>query len=234
MIDFSYGSKTFDLMPFTSKQQKLLGLYTALTQEPDLFKGLKILGFDATGLSENEQYVIAYKLKEISVGETTDIRLTCTSCHKKQDATIVITDIVSEPKIKDSNVKDLYKDFTEEDINLYTDVATSELYLSQYDEFKTYIQDRICKFNFIHEVKCPLCGAINRCNVKDVTFCLNALTNGSFRSIYQQYNDLIYYSHYTVTDIDGMFPFEREIAISMLMETMKRENENVKRRRQQQ
>ena len=44
-------------------------------------------------------------------------------------------------------------------------------------------------------------------------------------SIYQYYHIMKYYGHYSLFEVDEMFPFEREIYFNLLLDTKEREKE---------
>jgi len=44
--------------------------------------------------------------------------------------------------------------------------------------------------------------------------------------------DLHQYGHFSIQDLNTMFPFEKEIYISMLIDKIKKENEAIKNSRQ--
>jgi hypothetical protein len=54
---------------------------------------------------------------------------------------------------------------------------------------------------------------------KDDDFIIDNMSEETLSSIYKLYNDFVYGSKYTKQDIDTMYPFERQILISLLNKT---------------
>jgi len=59
-------------------------------------------------------------------------------------------------------------------------------------------------------------------SIKDLN---DYISEDTLNNIYQVTSDLIFFSHYTKADIDGMLPFERNIFIGILNKTKEKLNE---------
>ena len=234
MFDFSYGTRHFDLKPFTSKTQKDIALMLELLNPSDestldqvlhrlKFKNIYLYTFD-------EKLALIYKMREISVSEELALTCKCPQCGTPQQFDVDIRGMIIPPKEHNPDVIDNYKEFDEKEIKDYTNMDIDEMDLDEYESFKEKIKNSICTFNFNREVTCGACRNKFLINLRDQKICLNSLINESFKSIYRTYNDLIYYSHYTKQDIDSMYPFERDIFKGILLETMKKEAETRKKK----
>jgi len=52
------------------------------------------------------------------------------------------------------------------------------------------------------------------------------MLNGDLGGLYEYYHIMKYYGNYSTTDVDNMYPFERDIFFSMLLETKNKEKQN--------
>ena len=232
MIEFKYGRRKFNIKPYDTKTQKDIVIFTELCSNFDenaLDNVLKILGVSdfEPKLTLDEKISLLYKIRSISVGEKLVVNSVCPNCKNKQMFELDISDIVMEPDSIDNSIIDNYKEFDEKDVQSYIHEDVNELDLDQYDDLINKIKRSIVKFNFLKDVRC-VCGKSFKINLKDIKLCIKSLSDESLKAIYETYNNLTYYSHYTKMDVDSMYPFERAILIAMLNETIKKINESRK------
>lgn len=238
MFIYSYGNRKFILKPFTTKIQKDISLLsetiTDYTEETlDIVIDMMNINFnniDYSTFTFDEKLALLYKMREISVSEIVNLEVTCSQCNTKQLFDVDIRDIIKKPLVNDDTIIDNYKEFNEDDIHDYVNIDVEELELDQYDNLINTVKDSICKFDFKRKVICGKCRREILINLRDPKLCIRSLVNESFKSLYQTYNDIIYYSHYTKQDIDSMYPFERDIFKYMLFDTLKNIAESKKKR----
>lgn len=61
-------------------------------------------------------------------------------------------------------------------------------------------------------------------------FFLIALSHDNLSNHYQTNFAMMQHHHYSLTELDAMLPWEREIYVSMVVEHVKAENERIKKR----
>jgi len=230
MIEYKYGNRKFNISPYDTKTQKDIVIFSELCSdfnEEAVDNILSILGIQYNHLTLDEKLALLYKIRSISVGEKLIVNSICPNCKNKQMFELDISDIVIQPEIVDDKIIDNYQEFREEDIQSYVQEDVNELDLDEYDRLIDKIKRSIVKFNFLHDVRC-VCGQSFKINLKDIKLCIKSLSDESLKAIYESYNNLTYYSHYTKMDVDSMYPFERAILIAMLNETIKKINESRK------
>lgn len=230
MIEYKYGNRKFNISPYDTKTQKDIVIFSELCSdfnEEAVNNILSILGIQYNHLTLDEKLALLYKIRSISVGEKLIVNSICPNCKNKQMFELDISDIVIQPEIVDDKIIDNYQEFREEDIQSYVNEDVNELDLDEYDRLIDKIKRSIVKFNFLHDVRC-VCGQSFKINLKDIKLCIKSLSDESLKAIYESYNNLTYYSHYTKMDVDSMYPFERAILIAMLNETIKKINESRK------
>ena len=52
------------------------------------------------------------------------------------------------------------------------------------------------------------------------------MVESNLNTLYQYYNNMKYFGHYTIFEIDEMLPFERDIYFGMLSKTIDEQNKN--------
>jgi hypothetical protein len=220
-IPYKYGNRYFKISPYTTRQEKHLLLLASLEYDK-LDNALEILNVnqeDIKIMSENEKIAMLYKIREISVGDILNTKITCAHCGSIYDKDISILDIIEEPQEKNVHVIDAYKELTDENINDFLDFDIDSLNVSDYDKWYEIVQNSIVKFKFDRETHCDHCKKINIFNMNDVNFAIDAMSEDSLVSLYQTISDLVYFSNYSKEDIENMYPYERSILINLLQQT---------------
>ena len=218
-VRYKYADKEFILEPYTTSQEKDLLLLSAVGDD-DLELALSICGVKDSvidDLSTMEKKAMLCKLREISVGSEVNVTFKCISCKAANENTINIENIILPPVDASSEVTDVFKEVTDENLNEFVVVSDiKDLDLDVYDDLMKTVKNSVHTFDFKKPSNCQKCGCVNKINIEGSEFIFSTLSEDSLMSLYQTYNDLTFFGKYTKADIDGMYPFERTIFISLL------------------
>lgn len=222
-IPFKLGDKEFLLKPYTTAQEKEILLLSSFSVD-DFDRIFEILDFkydgDLNDLSEDEKKVLLYKFRDISVGDEVDIKFVCEHCKASNENKIEATNFVV------SNIRDddfiLKKNIPITDETLQEFVPTinvDDLDLQEFEELKQKVKDNQISFNFIKSTKCLKCKTPKIFDMSGKKYIIEILSEDTLMTLYKTYNYMIYFGHYTKTDIDNMMPFERTILTGLLSKT---------------
>jgi hypothetical protein len=165
---------------------------------------------DLKPINELEEVAYLIKLREISVSDLINGIVECPSCKTINDYNIETKDLIVDIDDGNNNIP----------IGLFTDVdqiinnnEADELILKDYNYLLEKINEnneKILKLN--QPVNCRVCG-------HQINIVVNPkliLSKLSLVALYEEYMLLSYYSHNSKTDIDSMYPFEREVILNLL------------------
>lgn len=220
-VKYEYCGKSFELEPYNTAKEKDI-LLLAMIATPTLDATLEICGVDndtIKTLSEYEKVSMLYKFRTISVGDDLNLKFTCKHCKTGSDNMVNIGNIIEESTITDDRIIDRFKKLTEENFNEFVNIDVNELEVDEYEELFEETKRSITKFNFIKPIICQKCSKENFISIANPEFVMDNLSEDTIMSLYQTYNDLIYFGKYTKQDIDTLLPFERTILISLLNKT---------------
>lgn len=221
-IPFSIGHKKFLITPYTTHQEKEILLLSSFEVD-DFERIFELLEYESdykiSDLTEEEQKVLLYKFRDISLGDEVNIKFTCDKCKSVNENTLEATNFVQPSKRNDSDVLKLNKQVTDENLQDFVKVNVDELELLEYEELKQRVQDNQIKFNFDKSSRCMKCGTIKTFNMSDKKYIIDIMSDDTLMSIYKTYNNLVFFGHYSKDDIDKMLPFERTILIGLLAKT---------------
>lgn len=223
-IKFTYGPKTFYLEPYTTAQEKELILIQAYSQnitEENLDDALRICKFSGniSDLTLQEKILILWKYREISISETVALKFQCPHCGTMCDNDVKITDLylpAEEP------LKSIHDNMNGTGTVNISDDADIETYMQACKD----IDKHIGHFDFTKPCVCLKCKNEVNVQLSDPSFVLDNMSEKSIQGIYDQYNSLIYFGHYSKLDIDSMYPFERDVLLGILQKTIKELNKN--------
>lgn len=224
-IKFTYGnngSKTFYLEPYTSKQEKeliLIQAYSPSITEENLDDALRICNFegDISSLTLQEKILILWKYREISISENVSLKFQCPHCGTMCDNDVKITDLYIPAQEPSESVIDNY-DGTGE-VSLSDDAD-----LNEYIQASKDIDKHIGHFDFTRPCMCVRCKKPVNVDLSKPEFVLDNMSEKSIQGIYDQYNSLVYFGHYSKLDIDSMYPFERDVLLGILQKTIEEIN----------
>jgi len=218
-VKYKYSNKEFIIQPYSTAIEKDL-LLLSTVGENDLNLALSICGIDdycIDTLSYYEKKAFLLKLREISIGSSVEVKFKCAKCNNSNENSIDIDDIIIEPTNNDSRITDQYKELNDSNISDFINVNDiEEMDYDEYQELMLSVDNSICKFDFRKPVQCQKCSHENHINILSDEFILSILSEDTLISLYQTYNDLIFFGKYSKHDIDTMYPFERTIFVSLL------------------
>lgn len=220
-IKYEYSGKHFFLCPFNTSQEKEL-LLLGTIGESNIDNALSICNVDdniISSLSENEKIAMLYKFREISVGDEINLQFKCKHCGSGNENSLSILNIIESSNITNPKIKDAFKVLTNNNFNEFVNIDIDDLDVDEYDQIYEEVKNTITKFNYIKPIICQKCGETNYTRIDTPSFVVDNLSDDSLISLYQTYNDLIFFGHYTKQDIDSLYPFERTILISLLNKT---------------
>lgn len=218
---YEYSSRRFNLMPFNTAQEKNL-LLLPLLSSYDIDEALRIclVPDDVINvITEDEKYAMLFKLRELSVGDDINLKFKCNHCGSSNENTLSISNIIVQPLITNPNIIDNFKDLTEDNFQEFVNVDVNNLDIEEYDALFKETKESITTFNFNKMIICQHCGKQNLVKINKPEFVIDNMSEDSLTSLYQTYNDLIFFGKYTKQDIDSLYPFERLILISLLNKT---------------
>jgi len=193
--------------------------------EENLDVALRICKVDITvieTLSHYEKLAFLYKLREISVGSELSVSFTCSRCNVGSENTVDIEHIIAEPECPSEHIKDQYTKITNYNLHEYLNESkeyVQELYVMDFEDLLETVESNTVKFDFLRQVICQKCTKTNYINIESTKFCIDVMSEDSLVSLYQSYNDLIFFGKYSKLDVDSMYPFERTILTQMLNKT---------------
>jgi hypothetical protein len=218
-IPFELNGKIYNIKAYTTAIEKDILLLSSFDVN-DLDSVLDVLGFcDYKDLSEDEKKVILYKHREISLGDVVDVKFKCNSCGQGNDGELDAGNFAIPGKRNDKDIKKLNKEFHESNMQDYVDIDVDELDIDEYELLKQRIIDNQTTISFIKEAKCLKCGTSNKFNLGSPEYIMEIMSDDSLMTLYKSYNFLIFFGHYSKSDIDNMYPFERSIFIGLLNKT---------------
>jgi hypothetical protein len=220
-VKYEYSGKKFNIAPFNTAQEKELLLLGTIS-EPNLNNALEICGIENTiidSLTTEEKIAMLYKYREISVGDEIHLKFKCKHCESPNENTLSISDTIKPSNITNELIKDAFTLLTEDNFQDFLNVNVDDLEINQYEKLFKEAKDTVTKFDFRKPILCQRCGSTNHIRIDKHDFVVDNMSEDSLMSIYQTYNDLIFFGKYTKQDVDTLYPFERTILISLLNKT---------------
>lgn len=175
-------------------------------------------------LSTNEKLNILIELRGISVGETFQLITKCTNCNEAFEFETPFNIDLRDKGIKEFKGIKLKEAFSTENDNYILDDLES-IDLDLYDEVLQYIEENKINFNFEKEIECIHCQSKNKIKLTQKLI-LDNLSEDSIQNFFEVVSSMVYFGHYTLSDINDMYPFERSIYLNMLNEQIKKDNQN--------
>ena len=212
------------LKPYTTAQEKDI-LLTIEDNAPGdkLFKDiLDMLGVDTSNLSPVEIKAVLYKLREISVGESIEVTLTCPHCHTPMSVDVPITNILRQRTLEHPEIKDLHRLPKDETDFLTNFVTNDEMPLQTYEYLYQHVSETQTLLDFNSKCKCLACKQEILVNLDRPKFIAKMLSEDSLISLYKTYDALIFHGHWAKSDIDNLLPFERGIFLNLLQEALEK------------
>jgi len=220
-IPYEYGTRKFLLAPYNTEQEKNLLLLDTIDTS-DLGVALMTAGVESSIvdiLTRDEKFAMLYKLRELSNGTDINTEITCADCNKKTSGVVSIEHVITKKYPTNPLIVDAHKQLTTENMDDFLRGDIDEMEFDEYDQVTKEVADSVTSFNFSAPLMCEHCNVLNYVVLNDEKFCISVMSETTLSDIYQAYNDMVFFGHYTKHDIDSLFPFERVILISMLNKT---------------
>lgn len=218
------NDKKLLIEPYTTEREKDLLIMSSF-EIYDLDEILRVLGVKKkvrNNLSENEKKVLLYKFREISVGDEINIKFRCLDCKYPNETAISCSGSIIEPIEKDSSIKLIDKEITDDNIYEFIDLTQDEidnLDIEEYEKLLKRVKDAQVQYNFVRKCECLKCGKKNSFYIGDIKYIIESLSEDTLMSIYRTYNDMCMFGNYNKKDIDSLYPFERTILIGLINKT---------------
>ncbi len=215
-------------------QEKNILLKLELQPNTTLDEVLDILSDNIIGYDESFSYIekklVLLMLRSYSISEKVTINFKCPHCNRVNDQSITINDIIKEPSQQSVDIKGVeYKvkfcvdELTQENLHAFTHHSEDEIDELSNKDFEVlfnFINDNRYMLDFTYVCKCFSCKeSVVQC-FDDEQFILKSLSEDDVMSLYNTVNDLVFHGRYSKYDVDNMLPFERNIFLGLVLETI--------------
>lgn len=220
-IRYTYSGKSFDIEPYNTAQEREILILSMLGQAT-LGGVLSICGVSndvIESLTEEEQIAMLFKFRSISIGDDINLKFTCKKCNSGNENGISIENVIYENNISNPLIIDRFRHLTSDNFKDFITKDIDELELDEYESLYKEVSESITKFDTRKPIICQKCGHTNHVRIDNPLFVIDNMSEDSIMGLYQTYNDLTFFGHYTKQDIDSLYPFERTILISLLNKT---------------
>ena len=222
-VPLKIGDKEFIVRPYRTHQEKDI-LLSSSFDVCDFNSIGEILGFETEHeLSANEQRVILFKHREVSLGDEIDVKFTCPECGQGNDGVLGASEFVVPPERNDPGIRKIETPVTDENLQEFVpgreDVL--DLDVQEFEALKDRVRRNQVQFNFTKTALCLKCRAPKTFDLSSLKYIIDVMSDDTLMTLYKSYNYLIFFGHYTKDGIDGMYPFERSIFIGLLSKTKK-------------
>lgn len=226
-IPLKYSGKTIYVEPYNTVQEKELLLFNEVAGKPDIDGVMDILKNNISGdienLTHNEKIAVLYKLRSLSIGEEINIKFPCKECKAPNECGLNISEIVV-PGIDTYEIKDQFKEVTEDNLQEFVDVDVDELDLQEFDDLMLKVKQNVTSFSLLKESTCMVCNHVHHFDISGDEYVVNSLSEDTIMSLYQTTADLVFFGKYTKLDVDSMLPFERTLFVGLLNKTREEMN----------
>lgn len=172
----------------------------------DIINTSKILGLSPVNKLEAEALIM--KAREISVSESIELTSSCPNCDYINMTSVDIPSMFFKGEIDSKIPEGIYEDLSEVDIE-----GLEDLELDKYNELENKLESNNKNiFDNVVEINCLSCKYKYQTKIEPLKF----ISKFSISNLYEQYSDITYYSHMNKSDVDNMYPFEREIFIGLI------------------
>ena len=159
-IPLKYSGKTIFVSPYTTFLEREILILSEISETPNIDGILDILKDNIVGdvdnLSMIEKVSILFKVRSLSIGEEIGVKFQCPECKAPNENNINISSIIV-PGEEHTDIKPLFKDVTDENIQEFVDYAVDELDIGEYDELMTRIERSQTLFNTVISTPCVQC-----------------------------------------------------------------------------
>lgn len=215
-IAFNIGEKSFSIEPYRTHQEKDILLLSSFNVD-DIDKVLEVLNFKTEyALSDDEKKLILYKHREISIGDEVNTKFKCKECGQGNETTITASGFIIDSIRNDGDVRKINKEVLDENLHEFVDIDVDELDILDFDILKNRVQENQIKIDFIKKNECLKCKAEHLFDIGQTKYIIEIMSEDDLMSLYKTYSSMIYFGHFTKSDIDSMYPFERSVFVGLL------------------
>ena len=218
MIKYEDIRKFFgeDILPYNTFQEKN-AIIESMKEESSPITIAKELGLYPRNNLEAEAEI--FLARRISVGELIEISYSCGKCGHFNMSNVLIddlffqngTDVIGKPYRLVEDILDLDDDQIENlSIDEYNDLEV-QIYKNNLNIFNNKVKVKCRSCGFEEEVAIDYKSIISKFNIKN---------------IYEQYLDITTYGGMTKSDVDTLYPFEREILLGIIQERENKKAQN--------
>ena len=223
-LPFEIGPKKFLISPYTTKQERDFLLLSSFDVD-DFERIFELLDYKSDisikDLSLNEQRVLLYRFRDISLGDEVEVNFQCDKCKHHNENVILNTSNFLIMNIRDDNdIIKKNKEVTDDNLSEFVpNIDVDELNIDEFDKLKERVKDNQIRFDFIKEVKCVSCSEIKKFDMSSPKYIIEILSDDNLMTLYKTINSMVIFGSYTKEDIDNMIPFERTILAGLLKTT---------------
>ncbi len=202
------------LEKITTKQEKEALL---LDDEDDVRRILKCFT-NLVPINDLEADAMLLKIREISIGDDIQFTKRCDSCDVVNELQVLVSEVLHLDKITKfknkpmpvglfTQIESIINNTIIDDMNLADYKKLEEALSNQNDEIITKLVEKSCW----------------KCNSPISIYVEPKLvfSKATLSSIYKDYVSISMFSHNSTLDIDSLYPFEREIYVSLISDKLK-------------
>jgi len=216
IIPFEISGVVINLQPYNTFKEKEILLLSSHGLH-DFNSVFNILGIDVPeSLSIDEQKIVLYKLREISVGDEVDVKFVCEKCGTPNEVTLDAKDFLKVSKRNDDDIKKLNITVTDDNLSKFVEIDVDELDIEDYEILKQRVTDNQDVISFMKDCDCFKCRAKKTFDLGSSKYIVEIMSDDTLMTLYRSYNYLTFFGDYTKQDVDSMYPFERSIFIGLL------------------
>ena len=180
--------------------------------------------------SIENKFVIIYKLREFSYGDSININYKCKNCKKAMTGEISISNIISHENVILENEinKDFYntKELDIEKLKITDAIKFFNKEINTADDaFELYREliSRIPNYNNVKTNRCIFCNEENEFNLFNKKFCIETLTEYKPLDFIKMYQMLVF-NGFSIKDIDELYPYEREMHYQIIVNKLEKKD----------
>lgn len=174
-------------------------------------------------LSKLEKVIMLWCVRMITLGDEIDITFKCKECHKQQNLTVSLSNLLKLPtKFSEELNPKFINSASNEDM---TEQLDDDMDMEEYEEYLQNIIDYHIIYNNKFTFNCQYCDNENFTNLLTYKSALSFLSEDSYHSLTEWIHTLMYFSNCSRSDVLDMTPIQRMLEINYFKEVKKKEKE---------
>ena len=217
----TFKEKLRSIKRYRTKEEKE-ALFLDAEEVDNIRDYLKILEPHIEIMNETEGMALLFKAIELSVDEKFEFIYRCEKCDGMN---IIVFDIT---KVFDNNIEKFEIDegvFVPAGIYETLDeiMDTSNIPLKYVNAYEKKLLENVNEyFKPYIDIECKNCGEKQRIYINPKKY----ISKYPLAEIYKQYSQISFFTHNSYTDIEKMYPFEREIILQISSELVEKNSIN--------